>query len=172
VIVGLRVTGPRRAALFGVAAGVGFGFTAALINGAVHRLDHGIGRLFGSWQLYAMIAAGIGGVFLAQNALQAGPIVAAQPPITTCDPLASVGYGVLLFGEQLRGGNWIIAALAGTGIVLGGTVLLSHSPLIALDSPDHQVNPGSVRPGGAGRSGPTPRDRALPRRSSSGEPHR
>jgi drug/metabolite transporter (DMT)-like permease len=140
VIVGLRVTGPRRAALFGVAAGVGFGFTAALINGAVHRLDHGIGGLFGSWQLYAMIAAGIGGVFLAQNALQAGPIVAAQPPITTCDPLASVGYGVLLFGEQLRGGDWIIAALAGTGIVLGGTVLLSHSPLIALDSPDHQVN--------------------------------
>lgn len=156
VVAGLNVTGPRRAALFGVAAGIGFGFTAALINGAVHRLDHGLGELFASWQLYAMIVAGIGSVFLAQNALQAGPIVAAQPPITTCDPLASVGYGVLLFGEQLRGGYWVLAALAGTGIVLGGTVLLSRSPLIALDSPG-QLNPSSAGPNGPRPSGPVQR---------------
>jgi drug/metabolite transporter (DMT)-like permease len=122
----------------------------------VHRLDHGLGGLFTSWQLYAMIVAGIGSVFLAQNALQAGPIVAAQPPITTCDPLASVGYGVLLFGEQLRGGYWIIAALTGTAIVLGGTVLLSRSPLIALDSPN-QLNPDS-----AGSTGPRPSGAAQP----------
>jgi drug/metabolite transporter (DMT)-like permease len=156
VVAGLNVTGPRRAALFGVAAGIGFGFTAALINGAVHRLDHGLGELFSSWQLYAMIVAGIGSVFLAQNALQAGPIVAAQPPITTCDPLASVGYGVLLFGEQLRGGYWVLAALVGTGIVLGGTVLLSRSPLIALDTPG-QLNPGSAGPTGPRPSGPVQR---------------
>jgi drug/metabolite transporter (DMT)-like permease len=134
LLFGLRTAASARAALFGMAAGIGFGFTAALMNGALHQLDRGVGTLLTSWQLYAMVAAGIGSVFLTQNALQAGPIVAAQPAITSCDPLASVIYGVLIFGERLRGGYWIIPAAVGALIAITGTVLLSHSPLI--DSQD------------------------------------
>lgn len=142
VAAGLRATGSRRAALFGAATGLGFGFTAALINGAIHQLNHGIGVLLVSWQLYAMIAVGISSVFLAQNALQAGPIVAAQPAITTCDPLSSILYGVLVFGEQLRGGYWIIPTLAGGVIILAGSVLLSRSSLIAVEtSEDRGIRP-------------------------------
>ncbi|NMH98400.1 DMT family transporter [Pseudonocardia acidicola] len=134
VVAGLRASGSRRAALFGAAAGVGFGFTAALMKGAILGLRHGVGGLFSSWQLYAMVVVGIASVFLAQNALQAGPIVAAQPPITICDPLASVAYGVLVFGEHLRDGYWIIPTLTGAGIVILGTVLLSHSSLITVEA--------------------------------------
>ncbi|MCE3551750.1 DMT family transporter [Pseudonocardia sp. RS11V-5] len=129
VLVGLRTRGSRRAALFGVGAGIGFGFTAALMDEALRVLDGGVAALLSDWPVYAMVAAGIGSVFLTQNALQAGPIVAAQPAITTCDPLAAIAYGVLMFGEQLRAGIWLVPTLIGAAIAIGGTVALAHSPL-------------------------------------------
>jgi multidrug transporter EmrE-like cation transporter len=137
----MRTTGPRRAALFGTAAGLGFGFTAALLNGSLRLFHHGLGHLLGSWQPYATVAAGLLSLFLTQNALQAGPVAAAQPAITTCDPLASVAYGVLLFGEQLRGGLWLVPALAGAALAIVGIVLLSRSPLAGAQPshrPDHR----------------------------------
>ncbi|MGH3847200.1 MAG: DMT family transporter [Pseudonocardiaceae bacterium] len=152
VVAGLRATASRRAALFGAAAGLGFGFTAALMNGAIHQIDRGIGVVLVSWQLYAMITVGISSVFLVQNALQAGPIVAAQPPITTIDPLCSILYGVLVFGEQLRGGYWVIPTLAGAISILAGSVLLSRSSLMAVETSDER-NP-AIR-GGLRRTDPT-----------------
>jgi drug/metabolite transporter (DMT)-like permease len=145
VAAALRTTASRRGALFGVAAGLGFGFTAALMNSALHHLNHGLAGLFGAWQLYATIAAGITSVFLAQNALQAGPLAAAQPPITTCDPLSSIVYGVLVFGEQLRGGYWIILTAAGGVAVLVGSVVLSRSALTTVYAPAN-AEPSSSNP--------------------------
>lgn len=139
----LRTTGNRRAALFGATAGLGFGFTAALMNGALHQLHHGLRGLFSTWQVYAMVAAGIISVFLAQNAFQAGPLVAAQPPITTCDPLSSIIYGVLVFGEQLRGRYWIILTVAGCLFILLGSVVLSRSTLTAVYSPANSPPPSN-----------------------------
>jgi drug/metabolite transporter (DMT)-like permease len=144
VTAGMRTTGARRAALFGTAAGLGFGFTAALLNGSLRLLEHGLGHLLTSWQPYATIAAGLISVFLTQNALQAGPVAAAQPAITTCDPLASVAYGVLLFGEQLRAGLWLLPALAGALLAIVGIVLLSQSPL-ANAQPHHRPDHGTSR---------------------------
>lgn len=142
---GLRVTASRRAALFGAAAGLGFGFTAALMNSALHRINHGLGGLFTAWQLYAMIAVGITSVFVTQNALQAGPLAAAQPSITTCDPLSSIIYGVLVFGEQLRGGLWIIPTAAGALLVLAGSLLLSRSSLITVYAPTTSTSPSACQ---------------------------
>lgn len=159
VIAGLRATAGRRAALFGAAAGLGFGFTAALMNSALHQLDHGLGTPLFSWQLYAMIAVGVSSVFLTQNALQAGPLVAAQPPITTCDPLSSIVYGVLVFGEHLRGGYWIISTVAGGVIILAGSVLLSRSSLIAVYTSD-EVSAAIPRPSSPERTDPSSTDRA------------
>jgi drug/metabolite transporter (DMT)-like permease len=137
VAAGLRTQGSRQAALFGVGAGIGFGFTAALMDKALQVLDGGVVALVSSWPVYAMVAAGIGSVFLTQNALQAGPIVAAQPAITSCDPLSAIAYGVLLFGEELRGGIWLVPTLIGAAIGIGGTVALANSPLIdAQQQPD------------------------------------
>jgi drug/metabolite transporter (DMT)-like permease len=135
IVAGLRSRGSRRAALFGVASGLGFGFTAALMNAALHVLDHGVVALLTTWPAYATVAAGIGSVFLVQNALQAGSIVAAQPAVTSCDPLASVAYGVLVFGEQLRGGIWLVPTTIGAVVGIAGTVLLARSPLIEAQEP-------------------------------------
>lgn len=153
VLAGLRLHGGRRGTLFGAAAGLGFGFTAALMKGALDRISGGVGAVVSSWQLYAMVATGIASVFLIQNALQAGSLVAVQPAITICDPLTSVGYGVFLFGEQLRGGIWLLPSLVGAITIAVGSVVLSRSPLSAADGSDLVPTPTSgTRVGTAGSS--------------------
>ncbi len=72
-MTGRRLQGQQRAALFGVAAGVTFGLTAALMKSMTGQLSRGHGHPFVSWRIYTMAVVGISGVFLAQNALQAGP---------------------------------------------------------------------------------------------------
>jgi drug/metabolite transporter (DMT)-like permease len=143
VLAGLRLRGGRRGTLFGAAAGLGFGFTAALMKGALDRLTDGVGAVVSSWQLYAMVVTGIASVFLIQNALQAGSLVAVQPAITICDPLTSVGYGVFLFGEHLRGGIWLLPSLVGFIMIAVGSVVLSRSPLSAADG-ENLVTAGTV----------------------------
>ena len=134
VVAGWRTGGAKRATLFGSAAGIGFGFTAALMKSALDRLSAGVDEVVTSWQLYLMVATGIVSFFLVQNALQAGSLVAAQPPISSLDPIASVVYGVLLFGEHLRGGPWLAPALLGALIIVGGSAALSRSPLASGDT--------------------------------------
>ena len=56
-------------------------------------LRQGVVPFFTSWELYAGAAAGVGALFLLQNSLQAGSLVAAQPPLTLGDALISVAYG-------------------------------------------------------------------------------
>lgn len=139
VMAGLRASGGARAALYGAAAGLGFGFTAALMKGALNKMNGGIEQVVTSWQLYLMAATGIASFFLVQNALQAGSLVAAQPGISALDPLVSVGYGVLLFGEDLRTGIWLLPALIGAAIIVLGTIALSRSPLATGESGEPDV---------------------------------
>jgi drug/metabolite transporter (DMT)-like permease len=127
----------RRAALLGVAAGAGFGMTAALIKGMTDQYSHGFIALLTSWQLYAMIAAGALGMFLAQSAMNAGSLVAAQPGLTLTDPVVSVVWGVLVFHEHVRGGLYGgLAAVCGI-IIAGAAVGLARSPLLS-ESPQQQ----------------------------------
>ena len=61
----------RQAAVIAVGAGAAFGLTAALIKGMTTTFAQGMGTLLTSWQLYAMIAAGAGAMFLVQSAMNA-----------------------------------------------------------------------------------------------------
>lgn len=130
--VGFAVTGTdaRRSALLGVAGGVLFGLTAAYMKGMTATLDHGIANAFTSWQLYAMAVTGATALFLAQNALQAGRLLVAQPGITLCDPAIGMLWGILVFRESTRGGLALLAALFCGAILVGGVIGLMHSPLL------------------------------------------
>jgi len=108
ITVGVRTRGNARAAAFGLAAACGYALTATLLKSAVAALDRGIGPFFSSWQLYATAVAGVGALFLLQNALQAGSLVAVQPPLTLGDALISVAYGVTVFGEDVNTGGWLL----------------------------------------------------------------
>lgn len=131
VIAGARSRGDRRAALYGAATGVQFGLTAALMNGAVAELSQGITHILLVWQTYAMVAAGIFGMFLVQNALQAGKIVAAQPGITLLDPFVAIMWGVFAFGENTTTSPLHLAlATAGGVLMVAGALLLSRSPVL------------------------------------------
>ena len=134
ISVGVRARGNARAAALGLAAACGYALTATLMKSAVSALSQGAAAFFGSWQLYATAAAGVGALFLLQNGLQAGSLVAVQPPLTLGDALISVSYGVTVFGEVVRTGGWlaiqIVAVIAiGVGCVeLSRSLAMVHGP--------------------------------------------
>lgn len=136
IAAGLAAAGNARAALLGLAAACMYSLTAALMKDAVSRLGggNGVTALLSSWQLYAMAAAGVSALYLLQNALQAGSLVAVQPMLTLGDALISILYGVTLFGEELRTGWWVLPELAGLALIAVGCVVLARSPLAAGDA--------------------------------------
>jgi hypothetical protein len=117
--------GRSRAALFGVAAGSGFGLTASLIKLSMARLSSdGIVGMLTAWPTYAFVVTGVSSVGLVQAALNAGTLVAAQPGITLLDPLVSVLWGTVVTEEQTRTGPvLILAGLGGLLIVLAALSL-------------------------------------------------
>jgi hypothetical protein len=149
--------GSFRAALLAVAAGSTFGLTAALMKEVTRTFEKGLGELFTDWPLYAMVAAGVLGMFLSQSALNAGQLIAAQPGLSLSDPLISVLWGVLAFHETVRQGWFIIGEVFCVGVIVAGVVMLARSPLLAKDdapSADGPEDDGSRRedqvPSGSG----------------------
>lgn len=131
VLISYSGNATRRAAFLGIAAGVSFGLTAAFMKGMTASFHYGITGILSSWQTYAMALSGLVGMFLAQNALQAGRLLVAQPGITLCDPAIAVLWGFFVFGESPRGGIYIgIAVLCG-GLLAVATFLLARSRLLA-----------------------------------------
>ncbi|HEV3264515.1 MAG TPA: DMT family transporter [Acidimicrobiales bacterium] len=104
VTVLLALHGPRwwRAFMFGTAGAVGFAFAAALIKSVSDIATADWTHLVSHWETYALIVCGVGALFLAQNAFHAGPIAASQTALVLVDPLASVAFGLGLYGDSLR----------------------------------------------------------------------
>jgi drug/metabolite transporter (DMT)-like permease len=123
--------GAYRAALLGIAAGSAFGLTAALMKGMTRTFSAGIVTLFTSWEIYAMVAAGLLGMFLVQSALNAGGLIAAQPGLTLADPVVSVLWGVLAFHENVRSGWYIAPEVAAVAVLGAAVITLARSPLLA-----------------------------------------
>jgi hypothetical protein len=121
--------GEPRAALLGLAAACGYALTAALMKNAMADLDNGAFQFFTNWHLYATAIAGVGSLFLLQNALQAGSLVASQPMLTVGDALISISYGVVLFSEGLRVGWWLIPEIIALAAIIYGCVQIAKSPL-------------------------------------------
>ncbi len=134
ITAALGVHGEPRAALLGLAAACGYALTAALMKNAMADLNAGAVEFFTSWHIYATAAAGVGALFLLQNALQAGSLVASQPMLTVGDALISISYGVILFSEELRVGWWLLPEIVALAAIILGCVQITKSPL-ASESP-------------------------------------
>jgi len=134
IAIGVRTRGNARGAAFGLAAGCGYALTATLMKAAMAALSHGAGPFFGSWQLYATAAAGVGSLFLLQNGMQAGLLLAVQPPLTLGDALISASFGVTVYGETIRTGGWLAVEILAVLAVAAGIVQLSRS-LAAVHGP-------------------------------------
>ena len=129
IVSALRVTGEPRAALLGLAAACGYALTAAFLKEAVAALDQGPVAFFETWQLYGTAIAGVGALFLLQNALQAGTLAASQPMLTVGDALISITYGVMLFGETLRLGWFLIPEIVALVLIVVGYIEIAKSPV-------------------------------------------
>jgi drug/metabolite transporter (DMT)-like permease len=125
--------GPRwwKAAMFGTAAAMAFAFTAALIKVVSDYAARDWVNLVTHWQTYALIAFGVAGLFLAQNAFHAGPLAASQSTLVLVDPLFSIVIGIALFGDSLRTSEpWGPLEAISLLVMFIGAVFLSHSPLV------------------------------------------
>jgi drug/metabolite transporter (DMT)-like permease len=142
IAIGVRARGNARAAALGLAAACGYALTATLMKSAVSALSQGVVPFFTSWQLYATAVAGVGALFLLQNGLQAGSLVAVQPPLTLGDALISASYGVTVFNENVRTGGWLLVIeIAAVIAVAIGCIELSRSLALM-----HAAEPAAAEP--------------------------
>lgn len=138
VVLGRRMSGSaRRAALLGVAVGVVYAGTAALLKAITDILARDPMHVVISWQLYAVVVMGAGGLLLNQLAFQAGPLAASLPATATVDPLASIVVGVLVYDEHIPRvddtGSALVALLAVLGVAV--IQLVRNSPALVSGEP-------------------------------------
>lgn len=131
VVAGRVLHGPARATAFALAGAVTMALQSALYNTTIQVLRTQLWGVFLHWETYALVVASALGMFLIQNAFQAGPLAASTPVIDAVLPLAAIALGIGLFGEHVRPGP-IPQVGAGLGILLliGGIVALDTSPVV------------------------------------------
>ncbi|WP_053709623.1 DMT family transporter [Streptomyces sp. NRRL B-3648] len=118
----------RRAALLAAASATGNALTAALLKSASGTFaDDGFAAFLRSWQTYGFALAGVASVLLLENALQAGPLAAAQPALTIGDAVVSLSLGITLFDERIRTGWWLVPEACGALLIVGGVLVLSRA---------------------------------------------
>ena len=151
IAVGVRASGNARAAALGLAAACGYALTATLLKSAVSALSRGVVPFFTSWQLYATAVAGVGALFLLQNGLQAGSLIAVQPPLTLGAALISASYGVTVFNENVRTGGWLLVVeiVAVLAVALGCIELSRSLAMVHVSAPQ----PAAPQPATELRSG-------------------
>ncbi|WP_068025947.1 DMT family transporter [Nocardia mexicana] len=119
IAVGLTARAPAlRALLFGTAAGLLFGIAAALTEHVTELFGQGLGAVAAAWQPYALVAAGLLGLYLQQRGYQVGPLSASLPAFTVAEPLGAAFIGITVLDERLRSGP------LGTAFVLLAVVVM------------------------------------------------
>lgn len=141
---GRKARGPGPAVLLGIAAGLAFAGSAALMKAATDVTGH---SLVNFWPLPATIVVGVTGLFVNQLAFQAGPLRCSLPAISTANPLASLVIGIVVYDEQLRSGAVSLGLeLALLGLVTACAIALTRS------GAERQPVPGSANPLGTKRA--------------------
>jgi hypothetical protein len=134
VLVAWGSRGPawRRALLLGAGASTGFALLAAVTKSMTNVLVVGVGGVFTSWQLYAIVVLGLGSFLIMQSAFQVGPFAVSQAALILVNPFISILVGHVLFGESLRGGGARVACeILSLAVMVAGAVGVASSPLVA-----------------------------------------
>jgi hypothetical protein len=146
LVCGLVVASARRpplvhATLTAIAAGLCFAMTAVLIKLTIEDLvGRGIAATAMDWPGYALAACTFTGLVLEQGAFATGSLPAAVAAMTITNPIAGYLAGVLAFHVMPPTSPDLLAALAGSGVLLvAGVVALAHSPTIR---PEAVADPG------------------------------
>jgi drug/metabolite transporter (DMT)-like permease len=119
ILIGRTRSGSPAAALLGVAVGISYAATAALLKSVTNIALRGPVPVLTSWQLYAVIASGAAGLMLNQVAFRAGPLTASLPAIATVDPLISIALGIIIFHEHIHHGTFQGFWLSSLVLIIG-----------------------------------------------------
>ena len=146
VAIGHRRTGQVRATLTGLAAGLVFGIQDALTRQTLTSLQGNSWTvLFTTWSVYALIGAGIVGIWLMQNAFSAAPLHASLPGIAAGEPLAGIALGILVFGDRVQVTPGLLAIEAGgiAALIIGLIAVARSSAFSGLRKITVVIAPGS-----------------------------
>ena len=174
VMIGHRRKGQVRATLTGLAAGLVFGIQDALTRQTLTGLQGNSWTvLFTTWSAYALIGAGIVGIWLMQNAFSAAPLHASLPAIAAGEPLAGIALGILVFGDRVQITPGLLAIEAGgiAALIVGVIAVARSSAFSGLRHITGVIRPGSEAGGARGPDGPVrhPSRGRSARRGSPGE---
>jgi drug/metabolite transporter (DMT)-like permease len=127
LVAGGRGTLPRKAGMYGAAAGLLYGLSASLCKPTVEILDaDGFGTMVESWQLYAFLLAGLLAFVVQQVSLGTGWLAPSVATTSVMNPIVSVIIGIVLLDETLQEPTWHkIVAWVGLGGALAGAVVIS-----------------------------------------------
>ena len=109
---------PIAALLLAAVAGTLLAVFAVLMKGVVDILEHQPGRVWHSFELYALVFCGAAGMIYHQSAYRAGALTASLPTIIVAKPVVGGILGILVLGETLEAGGWEWFVLAGTLVVV------------------------------------------------------
>jgi len=80
-----------------------FGIQDALTRQTLEILQrHPWTYLFTVWEAYCLLATGIVGLWLMQNAFSSGPLHASLPTIAAGEPVAGIALGIVVFGDRIQ----------------------------------------------------------------------
>jgi drug/metabolite transporter (DMT)-like permease len=125
VVTGRIRGGASAATLFAFVSGSLWGIFAVLTKEVVARLGDGAWALATTPELYACLAAALGGIVWSQSAFRAAPLTASMPTLQVSQPVVAALLGVVVLGERLDTGG------AAT-IVLASAVLVTAAAIFAL----------------------------------------
>jgi drug/metabolite transporter (DMT)-like permease len=147
VLVGAARAAPGfAAALYGAAAGIVYGLMAALMKDVTETISSdGLFAALADWQLYVLLATGLGAITLQQLALKAGHLSSGLSAISVGTPVMSTILGITIFEETFRtnGVEWLGAGVA-VALAVVGVSLLARSPAIAAASEAMVAEPEPV----------------------------
>lgn len=112
VAVAHKRSGAVRASLLAIAVGLLAGALAVLTKTVVATIPLGITHVLAAPETYALIAVGLGGVYLQQLAFQAGALQASLPVMAVLEPLVAAGLGIALLHERLHMSALTMAVLS------------------------------------------------------------
>jgi drug/metabolite transporter (DMT)-like permease len=127
-LVGRHRRPSTRAAFFGAAAGILFGFQSAVTKEFVQVVPDGVSALLHSWTTYAMIVSALAAFYLCQASLQVGVLAPSLATMNVATPATSMILGRVVFLEvPSRTTAGAVGSLLALGILLFGLAAVSRS---------------------------------------------
>ena len=148
VVIGRHRSGQVRATLTGLGAGLVFGIQDALTRQTLTGLQGSSWTvLFTTWSAYALVGAGILGIWLMQNAFSAAPLHASLPAIAAGEPLAGIALGIVVFGDRISvtPGMLALEAFGIAALVVGVIAVARSSAFSGLRKITESIRPDTPR---------------------------